>query len=325
MSEWGTDRDSIDWRTTLGETDLNDVLLEHPACPMYVADRERHILFWNQPAAELTGYQWHEMGGRGCHNDMLAHVSLEGVELCGVGCPLQTAIEEGHRHEMRLLLRHKHGHRVPVRQTVVPVRNTDGQVVAVVVFFSEELCLSRRTMPFLAAHGCRDEETGAAVRQYGELRVRQSFDELAAFGVPFGWLRIGVDGIEQLERKLGWAAVSHAVALVARTLSRMLSESDLLVRWNPTEFRVVAANTEAARLMTLGRSLAVAVMASNLRWWGDALAITISLGGAGAEADDSLETLEDRAGEAFEISREKGGNRASFFGWQDSNPFSTLS
>ncbi len=325
MTGWDAERNPSEWATALGETDLFDVALENGSEALYVVDVERRILFWNGAAAELTGYSWHEVVGRHCHDDLMVHVSLDGAALCGNGCPLRGVIDDGHDRDAHVLLRHKHGHRIPVHIRAKAIRNRSGKLVGAVEFFTEEPHSNRRVMPFLEVYGCQDSETGAAVRQYGELRVRQSFDELAAFGVPFGWLRIGLDSAETLEAKFGYAAVGQAVALVARTVERMLSVSDLLVRWNPTEFRIVASNADASRLMSLGRSLACAVASSNLRWWGDALSITISLGGASAEVDDSLESLEDRAEEAFEISRSRGGNRASFYGWQDSNPFSTLS
>lgn len=323
----GSDRECnpAGWQAVLEGAGLAAVVLEQSAEALYVVDRRHRILFWSAAAAALAGYRQDEVTGRSCDNDLLDHVSADGQHLCASGCPLKEVIAGGHPREAHLLLRHKHGHRIPVRVRLVPVRDGSGQVVAAVEFFSREPELNRRALPLLDAYGCRDTETGAATRPYGELRLRQSFDELAAFGVPFGWLRIGLDGVEQLGEKFGYAVVSHAVALAARTLDRVLGASDLLVRWNSCEFRVVAGNADAGCLMRLGRSLAMAVAASNLRWWGDSIEITISVGGAGAETGDSLDSLEDRAGEAFEISRAHGGNRASFYGWQDSNPFSILS
>ncbi|MCX6620096.1 MAG: PAS domain S-box protein [Acidobacteria bacterium] len=324
MTDWEAERNRMEWAAPLGDTDLLAVLLEHGSEAFYVVDTARRILFWNTAAADLTGYQWHEVGGHYCQDDLLMHTTCGGAALCGAACPLREVMSDGHTREAHVYLRHKHGHRIPVLVRARAIRRRSGEIAGAVEFFAEEPPASRRALPFLDVYGCQDAETGAAVRQYGELRVRQNLDELQAFGVPFGWLRVGLDGAESLEGKFGYAAVAQAVALVARTIERLLSVSDLLVRWDPTEFRVVASNVDATHLMELGRGLAIAVGTSNLRWWGDALGITISLGGASAEVDDSLEALEERASEAFEISRTNGGNRASFHGWQDSDPFSVL-
>ena len=95
-------------------------LLESLPTGVYLVDRERRILFWNDGAERITGYHRQEVIGRFCHNDILMHCDQEERLLCGAGCPLLQTVQDGQPREADVFLRHKDGQRVPVRVRAVP-------------------------------------------------------------------------------------------------------------------------------------------------------------------------------------------------------------
>ena len=62
----------------------------------------------------------------------------------------------------------------------------------------------------LAAYGCLDE-TGALKRPFGEMKARQAAEALNLFGIPFAWVRIALDGIDQLDHRYGHGMVEAAL------------------------------------------------------------------------------------------------------------------
>jgi diguanylate cyclase (GGDEF)-like protein len=131
------------------------------------------------------------------------------------------------------------------------------------------------------------------------------------FEIPFGWLRVGLDGAENLERGFGHGMVDAAVKMIAATLDRGLGSLDVLTRWDPTEFRVEVGRCSRSELAATAERLRLLVHASTVEWWGDRLGVTVSVGGATAETGDTIQTLEERVNGVFEDCLASGGDRAA--------------
>jgi GGDEF domain-containing protein len=158
-----------------------------------------------------------------------------------------------------------------------------------------------------------DEATGAAVRKYGELRVGQALEALNAFDIPFGWLRIGLDKAEILERGFGHGIIDAAMKTVAHTVDGNLGPLDVLTRWDSTEFRVEVHYSSRFELAEMTEKLVTLIRASNLDWWGDRRRFTASIAGGAAQRGDTLASLETRVAGVFESCRAGGGNCAAVF------------
>src|SRR5579872_3298422 len=87
-------------------------ILESLPSGVYVVDRERKLLFWNDGAERLTGYLRQEVIGRYCQDNLLMHCDLTYQGLCDSDCPLLATIHDGRPREAQLFLRHKEGERI---------------------------------------------------------------------------------------------------------------------------------------------------------------------------------------------------------------------
>ena len=104
---------------------------------IYFVDRFRRIVFWNQGAEKISGYSFDEVQGRFCGDGLLQHVDFDGNIMCGAGCPLTATIKDGQNHEVDVYLKHKNGHRVPVKVISSPVYNADGDIIGAVERFTD--------------------------------------------------------------------------------------------------------------------------------------------------------------------------------------------
>lgn len=276
----------------LRDGNLYRMLLDQVAEGIYIVDCDRRILYWNGGAEQITGYFAHEVVGRVCQSDLLMHCDAAGTLLCGSGCPLKEVMADGFARECTVYLRHRYGHRIPVHIRSRPICEASGERVGAVEIFEEVRPSARADHGDLATYDCLDHSTRALKRPFGEMKARQAVDALNLFGIPFGWLRIALDGVDQLEHRYGHGVIDAAARILADTLAGNLKALDWLTCWSPAEFRIECRGYSQAELEDLVQTLAVMVSASTLEWWGDPVHLSASVVGRMAEPGDTLESLE---------------------------------
>jgi PAS domain S-box-containing protein len=119
---------------------INDIerIIDSANEGIYVTDRERRFLMWNETAERITGYRKAELIGRCCYDNILSHTDREGNALCMNGCPLQAAIRDGSPRGPEIVyLRQKSGKRIAVEVKTAPLRNADGSIMGGVETFSD--------------------------------------------------------------------------------------------------------------------------------------------------------------------------------------------
>jgi diguanylate cyclase (GGDEF)-like protein len=282
-----------------------------------MVDRDHRILYWNSGAERISGYLAHEVAGQFSHGDLLLHCETDGSLLpgAGPGSPVVAAMLDGRHHETSVFLLHREGHRLLVQLQARPIHDANGAIAGALEMFEEVAAPVHRRARELEGFGRSDFSTRAANRQFGEMMVRHALEALNVFEIPFGWLRIGLDGAEGLHRGYGHGMVDAAVKMIAATLDRSLGPLDVLTHWDPAEFRVEVSRCSRSELAATAEKLRLLVRASTLEWWGDRLGVTVSVGGATAERGDTIETLEQRANEVYEGCRASGGDRAAIGHW----------
>ena len=272
--------------------DLYKLLLDQIEAGIYITDRDRRILYWNGGAERITGYYSHEVVGRLCQDDLMMHCDQSGQAVCGTACPLIDVMEHGVPDERKLYLRHRHGHRLPVHVRSRAICEAGGERVGAVEVFEEATEAALPDLSNLATYDCLDELTGVLKRPFGEMKGRQAAEALNLFGIPFGWLRVVVDNVDQYDHRYGHGMVEAAVKMVAETIASNLKTLDWLTYWDRGEFRIEARGYSLVELEELRRTLEMLVRKSTLEWWGDPVQVTVSITGRMAERGDTLESLE---------------------------------
>jgi len=277
-----------------------------------MVDRDHRILYWNSGAERISGYLAHEVAGQFSHGDLLMHSEADGSLLpgAGPGSPVVAAMSDGKTHSSSVFLLHREGHRLLVELQARPIHDGAGAIVGALEIFEEiSPALHRRPQEWEAS-GSADRSC-AANRRFGEMLVGHALEILNVFEIPFGWLRVGLDGAENLDRGFGHGMVGAAAKMIAATLDRSLGPLDVLTHWDATEFRVEVSRCSRSELAGTAERLRLLVRASTLEWWGDRLGITVSIGGATAEPGDSIESLEQRVAEVYAGCQAAGGDRAA--------------
>lgn len=280
---------------------------------VYVTDRERRILFWNQAAERLTGFEAAAVLGRSCADGILQHTDANGRTLCGHGCPVQATIDDGQPREADVFLHHRDGERVPVRVRALPLVDTDGAIVGAVETFSSraEQVAALELIATLEGMAYRDALTGLPNRRYLDTAVAARLNELERYGWPFGVILMDIDRFKQVNDTYGHETGDAVLAMVARTLANTTRSFDVVGRWGGEEFLAVLTNATREEIARIAERFRMTVEKSELATDSGSLRVTISAGVATAGHGDTIATLLERADRLLYVSKQLGRNRVS--------------
>jgi len=311
MGTVGGDGDDAVIQLALCDPVLHRALLDQIDEGVCMVDRDHRILYWNRGAERISGYLAQEVAGQFSHGDLLIPCESDGI----LGPPLESEVAgvtaRGEDRDSTVILRHREGHRLLAQLQSRPIRDAYGATVGAVEVFEEAVAPVTQLLHPLTDYDCLDPSTRAASRNYGEMMLRHALEAFHSFEIPFGWLRVGLDGAQDLDRGYGHAMVEAAVRMVAATLDRNLGSLDVLTRWGIADFRVEVTRCSRLELAAAAERLRLLVSASTLEWWGDRLRVTVSVGGATAEPGDTIESLEERVGYVYESCQASGGDRVA--------------
>lgn len=242
----------------------------------YVVSPERQILFWNDKACEITGYNSNEVVGMFCQDNILRHVDDHGTELCLHNCPLLETIQDGKIRKARVYLRHKSGYRMPIKVETLPIREND-EIKGAIEFFqedTEELNLLeelRRTRE--KALICPLTEIGN--RRYTEQVLEDRLAEMKRMNSALGVFFIDVDDFKHINDTYGHPIGDIVLKMVARTLTNIMRPYDFLGRWGGEEIVAIVPHVKQEELFELGERLRKLIALSNFKTTHVRLGVTV--------------------------------------------------
>jgi PAS domain S-box-containing protein len=219
---------------------------------VYVTDKERRIMLWNRKAEEITGYRAEEVVGTACHDEVLNHITKDGVRLCpGELCPLHRSIETGVASEKPVLVyaRKRDGKRVAVSVSVAPLHDDSGNIIGGIEIFHDEtstvadLEFAKNIQQKLLPQSLPDvKNVDFDVRYYPRELVGGDFYDIRELeGEQYGIMVADVRG--------------HGVSAALYTMwLKSLEESNIELAGEPSEF-MTALNREMSRFV-VSRSFA---------------------------------------------------------------------
>lgn len=287
-------------------------ILENLYDGVYFVDKGRRIVYWNKGAEKLTGYHASEVVGKSCQDRILAHIDMNGYNLCGSDdCPAVSAMKSDTIVDRELFLYHKDGHRIRVLTRVLPIRGQNGGLEGSVEIFSKDISeaeLARRLRE-LEELALLDSLTKVGNRQYAERTITNQLSEFQRYGWTFGVLFIDIDHFKEINDTYGHESGDIVLRTVAQTLQSGLRTFNIVSRWGGEEFLVLVVNITEAQLSAIGERLRLLIQNSRVFINKASVQITISLGATLARKDDTIESLLQRADQLMYQSKHQGRNK----------------
>ena len=167
---------------------------------LYIVDRDRRVVFWNQAAERISGFSAEEVIGKHCADNILCHVDDIATNLCSSACPLAKTISNGASCDADVFLHHKNGHRVPVSVRVTPLCDDEGNIIGGVEMFSDTSYKSAndQRLEELEKLALLDGLTQLANRRYLDRELEARMEEMSRYEIPFGVLFMDLDDFKKI-------------------------------------------------------------------------------------------------------------------------------
>jgi diguanylate cyclase (GGDEF)-like protein/PAS domain S-box-containing protein len=296
------------------EKDFYKDIIDNLYDGIYFVDRDRVITYWNKGAERITGYSAAQTIGRACRENLLNHVTANGIQLCQHNCPLAAVMEDGNEREAEVFLHHADGHRVPVVIRATALRDHEGNVIGAIESFSNNASVidARRKLRELRQVALTDGLTGIGNRKHLEGRLSAVIAEYRNNASPAGLLFIDVDRFKQVNDTYGHNTGDTVLRMVANTIRYALRATDTIGRWGGEEFIALLYDMqEREALQAAAEKVRTLVEYSRLDVNGQGLAVTVSVGGTLLCPDDTPELLVQRADRLMYLSKQAGRNRVT--------------
>lgn len=287
------DRDALSNRAEL----LESVLHSYPE-GIALLGNNGQVLFWNRAAESITGFAGIEVIARDLP-DALEPIFSEPIRMESAQDPPTDFSARGNIVHAQ----HRHGSPLCATARSFVLRDGLGERIGKAIFFHSSEC--QETL----VHGevSPGSELAHSLERM-EDRIEELFEDFLKRGTLFGLLWITVDQAHQLRKTHGLRACEEMLDRVACTLANGLRPQEEIGRWGNDDFLVLTHERRPQGIAAFAQHLAGLTRTTDFRWWGDRLSLTVSVGAALAEANESLSELLERARAAMLTSLHAGGN-----------------
>jgi diguanylate cyclase (GGDEF)-like protein/PAS domain S-box-containing protein len=278
---------------------------------VYFVDRDRVITYWNKGAERITGYTAQQAIGAACRENMLNHITAEGVSLCLNNCPLSAVIEDGVPREAEVFVHHADGHCLPVIIRATALRNRMGEVIGAIESFSnnEAVIDTRRRLSDMHQIAQTDPLTKIGNRLLLEGRLHAAVAEIKHTQTPVGLLFMDIDQFKNVNDTYGHPIGDKVLCMVANTFRDTLRSTDTIGRWGGEEFVAIVYDIfDKMTLFAIAEKLRKLIAASRLDEEGHSVAVTISIGATCLSLNDTPESIIRRADGLMYQSKQAGRN-----------------
>jgi len=293
------------------ENDFYKDIIDNLYDGVYFVDRERVITYWNKGAERITGYPAEQTIGRACRDNLLNHVTANGVELCKNNCPLAAVMEDGTPREAEVFVHHKDGHRVPIIVRATALRDEDGEIIGAIETFNSirSVIDARRQLKELRHVVHTDRLTGVGNRQLVEGRLRAVIAECEHTQSSAGLLFMDIDNFKRVNDTHGHVIGDKVLRMVTATFNHSLRVTDTIGRWGGEEFIAILKDiNDDDALRQIAEKVRTLIEFSRLDHNGQSLTVTISIGATRLRPNDTAETIMERADGLMYQSKKAGRN-----------------
>lgn len=293
------------------DLELFRTLLRNLSDGVYFVDRHRVVQYWNLAAERISGYSEAEVVGKSCMDDILVHVDTAGTSLCKGRCPLAATMADGQERINRVYLRHKEGHRLPVRVSTAAIRDDSGSIVGGVETFHDDSAMvaALEEVEHLTELSLICPLTSLGNRRYCEETLARRLAEAQRNQTLCGFMLFDVDHFKNINDRYGHPAGDIVLKMVARTLQSDLRPYDFAGRWGGEEFLLIMPNLKPMELESVAERLRVLVERASRKLSENRLTVTVSGGATLSGIDDTPASVVARIDTLLYDSKRNGRNR----------------
>nr|BBJ05862.1 diguanylate cyclase [Marinobacter nauticus] len=266
---------------------------------IFITNADGVIEFANQGFEIITGYSPNEVVGK--KPSVLKSGKHDNTFYKG----LWRHLSEGLPFRAMIVNRHKNGHEIHCQQTITPVKNASGEITHFISIIKdmtdrvfEELKLREQ-----ASH---DSLTGLLNRRAGEIELDVALIQAQESEASFCLLMTDIDDFKAVNDTYGHPRGDEIIKAVADILMDQTRKTDKCIRWGGEEFIVLLPFCDLPKAMEIAENVRAAMADSH---FDEAGRITLSIGVAESQVNDTPAGLLERADQQLYSAKRQGKNR----------------
>jgi len=311
---------------TCETSSLLDFIVDRTHVGIFVVNRDREVVLWNQFMEIHSGRKTAEVTGKNLF-DAFPELPRKWLERKIESVFILKNFSFTSWEQRPYLFQFAHNRPVTggidhMRQdcTLMPVKDADGEVKYVCFTLFDvtdtsiyQMKLQELTLQLKAASD-RDGLTKLFNRRFIEETLDKEFSRARRYGNTLSVIMTDIDFFKKVNDNHGHLAGDEVLRVVANRLKGCLRDCDLLGRYGGEEFMIVLPETDSAGAHILAERLRKAIEAEPVPVKEQALPVTISLGISEIRPDcKNYEQLIGEADQCLYQSKEAGRNRTTVF------------
>src|ERR1700722_6616625 len=275
---------------------------------VWFADRQGIVRFWSKRAKAITGFSANEVLGAP-FGEILSYCGETGAPASSV--PLRETLDDTLERHAHMFLLHKHGHRIAVEVQTMPVRSATGELIGAreVLRESKNIASLVRRGQVLNQYGLWDAKIESASQEYMAMQLDVRLEHFRKDAIPAGALLIAIDQLGDRDRQLGREARDQLLSMVSRTTLLCIRFTDIAGRWGEDSVLAIMEASAIDNLSIAADRIRALIAASRIRWWGEEVQVTVTIGCTMFQTGDTAALLTGRLTNSVEAGTKAGGHR----------------
>ncbi len=277
----------------------------------YIVDKEGTILYWNNPAQEITGYDYNSMIGKKCKENSLLHFDECGPLCSTINCPLKKTFKSHSVYVSQASVHNKNGYVVPVDIRCIPLNDADNHMIGILEIFKRKQdpskALQNSVVHGLVQTAYIDPLTNIPNKQYMEQKIKKLIaDSLnTSKELSLSLLIVDVRSLADFNGYGGLTLGNLLLKIVSKTLLETLEidSGSFVARWYGGSFIVFINTNKKPTLLNWATKLKTALDHTTVPEWED-IPIQVSIYGTIVENNETYGEITKRLEKQWSVCKE---------------------
>lgn len=241
---------------------------------------------------KVSGYRKEDLIGHKIN--LIKHMDMPNE----VYTDLWKTIEEGKEWHGELKNRDKNGKAYWLEETIIPIKDEKGDLISYISVGID--ITAKKELEYISTI---DQLTNISNRRKLDQSLHTEIKKAKRYQRALTLLMIDIDHFKKVNDTYGHPIGDYALTTVAQILSKNIRTSDLIGRYGGEEFMIICPETSKNGAAGIGEKLRQAISDYNFDTLGH---LTISIGVAELETDDTIEELIHKSDNALYMAKERG-------------------